>query len=175
MPDILFSLEHIEEKHYPTLAKLIKPCLQPSSCIALHGGLGAGKTSFARCFIQKYLANNDMEVPSPTFTLAQHYPSDHKKTPDIWHYDFYRLKNEDEIFEIGFDENIEKSVSIIEWPEKIASHLPKDTLFIQFNNGSDEGSRQLNFLPNRTWGKLLKLLREEKSLTKLLKNEVAHS
>ena len=171
MPDILFNLNHVEEKHYPLLAKAIKTCLQPSNCLALHGGLGAGKTSFARCFIQEYLEDKNMEVPSPTFTLAQHYPADNPDVADIWHYDFYRLDKPDEIYEIGFDENIDGNISIIEWPEKIAGHLPKDTLFIQFKAVDNENSRQLDFISSQAWKSLLKILKEQPNLAMLIENE----
>ena len=171
MPQLLFSLNHIKERHYPILAGILKTCLKASDCIALHGDIGAGKTSFARSFIQSYLDNQNMEVPSPTFTLAQHYPSQKQDKPDIWHYDFYRLKDENEIFEIGFEENLNGSINIVEWPEKIANHLPKNTLFIQFKSCSAGNSRQLNFISNQGWNILLEQINNNPDLSKLIENE----
>ena len=96
--------------------------------IALYGTLGAGKTAFCRGFIQSFLKNQD--VPSPTFTLLQTYD-----TPNfpIYHFDMYRLKSADEAYEIGIEDAFAEGVSLIEWPEKMESLLPKKHISIRID------------------------------------------
>lgn len=106
------------------LAKRVKQ----GDIIALNGTLGMGKTVFARGFIHA-LSPDVKEVPSPTFTLLQIYD-----TPDfmIYHFDMYRLKSPDEAYEIGIEEAFIDGVSLIEWPEKIESLLPKKHISVTF-------------------------------------------
>ncbi len=88
---------------------------------ALHGTLGAGKSVFARAFVQSL--TNAREVPSPTFTLVQMYVAPEF---DIYHYDLYRLKSPDEIFELGVEEAFYSGVSLVEWPEKMGAFAPRN-------------------------------------------------
>ena len=93
---------------------------------ALYGTLGMGKSVFARAFIQKLCDTED--VPSPTFTLVQTYDS---LKGEIYHYDLYRLKSPDEVFELGFEESLYGGINLIEWPENAGNWLPKDVIKIQ--------------------------------------------
>lgn len=80
--------------------------------ILLCGELGAGKTSFVKgVALQKHIIE---DVVSPTFTIINEYTGD----IDIYHMDLYRLKNSEELFEIGFEEYLYlDGVVIIEWPD----------------------------------------------------------
>jgi tRNA threonylcarbamoyl adenosine modification protein YjeE len=80
-----------------------------------------GKSVFARGLIQKL--TDAEEVPSPTFTLVQGYDAPQF---EIYHFDLYRLKDPDEVFELGFEEAVYGGVCLIEWPEKAGNWLPKD-------------------------------------------------
>ena len=88
---------------------------------ALYGTLGAGKSTFARYFIQSL--TDATEVPSPTFTLVQSYDTDDFS---IFHYDMYRLKSPEEAYELGIEEAFFTGVNLIEWPEKIGYLLPRN-------------------------------------------------
>ncbi len=90
----------------------------------LHGGLGAGKTTLARGFIQSLLGNQT-DVPSPTFTLVQTYEA---SGFDIWHTDLYRLENPHDIIELGLEDAFDEAVTLIEWPEKLGPYLPRRRL-----------------------------------------------
>lgn len=106
---------------------------QKGDVFALFGTLGMGKTVLSRAFIQKLC--NAPEVPSPTFTLLQMYNS---QNFPIYHFDLYRLKSPEEIFEIGMEEAIYDGVSLIEWPEKMGGYLPKKAFKINilpYENG----------------------------------------
>jgi tRNA threonylcarbamoyl adenosine modification protein YjeE len=120
----------------------------PGDVIALKGDLGAGKTSFARAFIR---ARGDAheEVPSPTFTLVQIYQTD---AVEIWHFDLYRLGAAGEAWELGIEEAFASGVSLIEWPERIASLLPQYRLEITLDFGDRPQARRASLTVGAGWG-----------------------
>ena len=120
------------EKQTSEIASKIAKKAKRGDVFALYGTLGVGKSVFARAFI-KTLTKAE-EVPSPTFTLVQPY-----EAPDfeIYHFDLYRLKSEDEVFELGFEEAVYEGVCLIEWPEKAGSWLPKDIFKITISAEQD--------------------------------------
>lgn len=93
---------------------------EPGAVIALSGDLGAGKTTLARGFIGELLGPGT-ETPSPTFTLVQTYEAEGFP---IYHFDLYRLKQPDEVWELGWEE-IGDGVALIEWPDRAGPHLPR--------------------------------------------------
>ena len=97
-----------------------------SNIWALNGTLGAGKSVFARAFIQKLTGAK--EVPSPTFTLLQTYSAE---AFDIYHYDLYRLEKPSEIFELGVEEAFYSGVSLVEWPERMGAFSPRNMWNVQ--------------------------------------------
>ena len=116
------------ESDTAAVAAELAPLLKKGDVVLLKGTLGAGKTTFVRALIH-HLLGNKIDVPSPTFTLLQTYT-----TPqfEIFHFDFYRLKTPEEAYEIGFEEALTEGVSLIEWPSKIASLVPKKHKSITF-------------------------------------------
>ena len=116
------------EAEMSSVAAAIAPLLKTGDVIALEGTLGAGKTTFVRALV-RYLLNNEVDVPSPTFTLLQTYD-----TPilTLYHFDFYRLKKPEEAYEIGIEDAFDGGVSLIEWPQKIGSLLPKNHKTLTF-------------------------------------------
>ena len=109
----------------------------PGDVIALSGDLGAGKTAAARAMI-RYLASDDsIEVPSPTFTLAQGY--DLPAFP-LLHADLYRINEAAELEEIGLSPLPEGAVALIEWPERAAEALPRDRIEIALSHRPALGS-----------------------------------
>ena len=105
--------------------------IQPGDIITLQGNLGAGKTVFARALIQTLMKDTALEVPSPTFTLVQTYDTE-KNT--IWHFDLYRLKDSEEIYELGWEEAISEGITVIEWPERLGNLYPPQYLDIRLTN-----------------------------------------
>ena len=106
--------------------------------VFLYGKMGVGKTTFIKHLINNFQKNNDLkqtEVTSPTFNLVNEYDSGDFV---IHHYDLFRLKNIQEINNIGLFENIEKNLTLIEWPEKIEKMIKKRiNLFFEYDNNFD--------------------------------------
>jgi len=87
--------------------------------LLLKGNLGAGKTTFTQ-FLLKSLGSED-EVNSPTYSIVNEYSSPKGK---IYHFDLYRLKNIDEVYDIGIEEYLDNAfLCIIEWPEVYEDEL----------------------------------------------------
>ena len=99
---------------------------EKGDCFALYGTLGMGKSVLSRGFIKKL--SGEGEVPSPTFTLVQMYRAEKF---EIYHYDLYRLKFPDEVFELSIEEALSQGVTLIEWPEKMGDYLPKDAFVVE--------------------------------------------
>jgi tRNA threonylcarbamoyladenosine biosynthesis protein TsaE len=116
--------------------------------IALRGGLGTGKTSFARAFIRAR-GRGDEEVPSPTFTLVEIY--DNPPHPAIWHFDLYRLVAPAEVYELGIEEAWGEGISLIEWPERIEALLPRDRLDLALVPGDGPGARIATLAAWSSW------------------------
>jgi tRNA threonylcarbamoyladenosine biosynthesis protein TsaE len=84
----------------------------------------------ARGLIRAFIGE-DVDVPSPTFTLLQTYTQrlDTGDGLDLFHFDLYRLKDAEEVWELGW-EDITDAVALVEWPDKAGRHLPDDRLDI---------------------------------------------
>ena len=98
----------------------------------LIGNLATGKTTFTKYFINYFIKN--IEVISPTFNIVKTYNIDNSNIKYINHFDVYRLKNDDELIEIGFYDYIsdQYSINIVEWADMIKDKLPDNTIFIEF-------------------------------------------
>ena len=135
------------------LAKIsnkIKKILSPGDAVFLYGQIGVGKTTFARILINDYENQKKIkksEVLSPTFNIVFQYDF---KDFTIEHYDLYRLKNENEIKNIGLFENLEESIIIVEWPELIKDK-PTNRIDLFFEYTKDMNERVLTI---KTSGRL---------------------
>lgn len=136
---MLFEQTFTEEEMIAFAGKLAN-ILKKGDILHLQGDLGAGKSTFARALIRTALQDEDLPVPSPTFTLLQTY--DHKPC-SIWHYDLYRLSSVEEIYEIGFEEGIENAINLVEWPERLEGLTDKTALKIQLDH-QNQSSRKLS-------------------------------
>ena len=128
-----FRLDH--EADTARLGAAIAGELRRHEAVCLSGPLGAGKSTLARGLIQA-LAGAAIEVPSPTFTLVQTY-----QTPRLAlaHFDLYRLVKPEEVAELGLDEALDEGAAVIEWPDKLGHHLPRDRLDVELHI---EGARR---------------------------------
>ena len=129
------KIEIKNEAETQSLAKQIGDILEVKDFVALRGDLGAGKTSFSRSLIRS-LGQDDQDVPSPTFTLVQFYELP-KFT--LWHFDLYRIKHPEEIYELGWEDACHEGVVLTEWPENLGNLIPEDRIEIEiFFTGKDE-------------------------------------
>ncbi len=127
MTDKDFEYFSNSESDTIALGKKLARIAKRGDTFALFGTLGMGKSVLARAFIQEL--SGATEVPSPTFTLLQSYEG-----PDfeIYHFDLYRLKSPEEIFEIGMEDALYDGACLIEWPERMGGYLPRDMFRVEF-------------------------------------------
>ena len=111
--------------------------LGPGDIVTLTGDLGAGKTTAARAVICYLADDEELEVPSPTFTLVQAY--DLPAFP-LLHADLYRISAPDELEEIGLSPLPDGNVVLIEWPERAGAVLPPDRIDIAFSHSNELGA-----------------------------------
>ena len=131
-------------KDTQSFSKKISNILKKGDIIFLYGEIGVGKTTFVRFLINNLQEENGVkrsEVLSPTFNIVYDY--DIKKIK-ILHYDLYRLKNYNDILELGMFETSENYIKIIEWPELI-KFKPKDRIDIKFKYTKNTNSREVEF------------------------------
>tara|TARA_Y100000590_G_scaffold109989_1_gene125389 strand:+ start:385 stop:831 length:447 start_codon:yes stop_codon:yes gene_type:complete len=129
-------------KELEKIANRIKKILSPGDVIFLYGEIGVGKTTFARFLINSFESANKIknsEVLSPTFNIVFEYEI---KDFTVKHYDLYRLKNYNEVKNIGLFENIEKNITLIEWPE-LVKDKPVDRIDLFFEYDKDYNKRSL--------------------------------
>ena len=115
--------------------------------VILIGNLGTGKSVLARAFIRAY-CQTDEDIPSPTFNLVQNY--DMGAAP-VFHFDLYRLKSEEEVWELGVEEAFADGISLIEWPERLGNWLPINRLEILIMPGNEEKSRKIRLTGFGNW------------------------
>jgi N-acetylmuramate 1-kinase len=109
----------------------------PGDVITLSGDLGAGKTAAARAMIRYFAGDEELEVPSPTFTLAQTYDL---PSFQLIHADLYRINDAAELEEIGLSPLPEGTVALIEWPERAPEAMPADRIDIALSHRPALGS-----------------------------------
>ena len=125
------------------LAKKFSKILKKGNVVLFHGEIGVGKTTFIRHLINSLQIKNNLnltEVTSPTFNLVNEYDVG---IFTIKHYDLYRLKNSDEIKNIGLLENQKEIITLIEWPEKIDNKI-RNKIDLFFKYSEDMNKRFLS-------------------------------
>ena len=131
-------------------SKNISEIIKPGDIIFLFGEIGVGKTTFVRFFINYLERKNKIRssnVLSPTFNIVYDYDVGNIK---ILHYDLYRLKNYNEISQLGMFETSNDSIKIVEWPELIETK-PKDRIDIQFQYSKLIDSREVKIIGFGKW------------------------
>lgn len=134
-----YMVNHPEE-----LAKVAKEAVSSfgdSRVFLFYGNMGAGKTTFIKTLCEA-LGVTDT-TSSPTFSIVNEYDSPHGP---VYHFDFYRLRDEHEAFDMGYEEYLYSGqYCFIEWPDKIPNLLPPDAKQVNIDIVSTE-SRKITFL-----------------------------
>lgn len=111
--------------------------------VALHGEMGAGKTTFINALCRELGVENDATT-SPTFALVNEYRSD-TTAELIYHFDLYRLESLDEAIDMGFEDYMDcGALCLIEWPDIVDPMLPDDTIDLTITVNPDQ-SRTLSW------------------------------
>ena len=131
-----FTVALADEQATHRLMADIAALIEPGDLITLSGDLGAGKTTFARALIHHLAGDDTIEVPSPTFTLMQAYDLPRLR---LLHADLYRLSGPAELAELGFEDEAEGTVTLLEWPDRAAGFLPADRLDIALTLAPAQG------------------------------------
>lgn len=126
-------------KKLPEIAKKMIEQFPKERVFAFYGKMGAGKTTFIQS-VCKILGSEDT-VTSPTFALINEYNS---RAGSIFHFDFYRIKNLEEVFDLGYEDYLYSgSYCLIEWPELIEALLPENIVRVVIET-DNEGIRKIS-------------------------------
>ena len=119
------------EKFGEEVARYLAQSRQAPSFIALYGDLGVGKTAFVRG-LASVIAPNSV-VRSPTFAIVNEYRAE---KISLFHFDMYRIEDEDELYSIGFYDYLDRGICVVEWSENIQFALPESYLRIEISKTS---------------------------------------
>lgn len=129
------DLSHIHEA-----AKEFIKNMGKGNVFAFYGDMGAGKTTFIKALCEE-LGVEDV-ITSPTFAIVNEY-TDGEGNP-IYHFDFYRIKKLDEVYDMGYEDYIDSGyLCLMEWPELIEEILPDDATKVYITVNED-GSRTVS-------------------------------
>ena len=118
--------------------EIAKP-LRGGEIITLDGDLGAGKTAFVRGMAEGLMISDS--ISSPTFTIVNEYNGG--KIP-FYHFDVYRINDDDELYAMGFDDYVQKGICVVEWSENIPDSIPNDAYKITIERVCDnENARKI--------------------------------
>ena len=112
--------------------------LRAGDFVAMFGDLGVGKTAFVRG-VASVLASG-ARVKSPTFTVVNEYHGD--KLP-LYHFDVYRIEDEDDLYSVGFYEYLQKGICVVEWSENIESSIPKNAYRVTIERGENPENERI--------------------------------
>ncbi len=127
-------LESFSEEETYNIGFMIGAEVKKGDIICLDGELGAGKTAFTKGFAKALMI--DEHITSPTFNIVNTY----KGLKKMFHFDVYRIKYEDELDDIGFDDYIfGDGVSLIEWAKNIKNLIPDNAIWVEIEKKLEKG------------------------------------
>jgi tRNA threonylcarbamoyladenosine biosynthesis protein TsaE len=144
------------------IGETLAGCLRDGDVVLLHGDLGAGKTTLAKG-LASALGIQDV-VSSPSFSLINEYETGSANAVTrLYHLDLYRLRSEDDLASIGFEDFMAPAdgISLVEWPERAATALPERFLLVEIET-LGAGSRRLRFVAvpdDEVWNRRIESLR----------------
>lgn len=124
---------------YPEAAVRFTGFLDKGNIFAFYGKMGSGKTTFIKSICEELGVEDS--INSPTFAIVNEYEDKEKRT--IYHFDFYRIKSVEEVYNMGYEEYIySNAICFMEWPELIEELLPEECIKVYINENAD-GSRTI--------------------------------
>jgi tRNA threonylcarbamoyl adenosine modification protein YjeE len=127
------------------IGEALAGCLRDGDVVLLHGDLGAGKTTLAKGIAAALGVEN--VVSSPSFSLVNEYDTrPGAAVTRLYHLDLYRLRSEDDLASIGFDDFMApvEGITLVEWPERASTALPERFLLVEIETIAS-GRRRLRF------------------------------
>ncbi|HSI90764.1 MAG TPA: tRNA (adenosine(37)-N6)-threonylcarbamoyltransferase complex ATPase subunit type 1 TsaE [Adhaeribacter sp.] len=144
MPNHTDSLDQVTVSGLEELPKAAEHLVKnyPNEAVFLfEGEMGAGKTTYIKAICQALGVTDP--VSSPTFSLVNEYRTARNKP--VYHFDFYRIKNEEEALDIGFLEYLESgNMCLIEWPSLVTNLLPENYVLVTLENMAGQ-ERKITF------------------------------
>lgn len=136
MQEVVFEIKSVEE--LSQVSDLLINWREKSNVVAFYGTMGAGKTTLIKNLCKKMGVTD--EVNSPTFALVNEYQTDNMDS--IFHFDFYRIKSLEEVFDIGYEDYFYGgSLCLLEWPELIDPLMPEHFIKVEIRHGDTDVSR----------------------------------
>lgn len=134
MKIIIDTLENIRQAAQEFISRM-----NGEKVFAFYGSMGAGKTTFIKAICEE-LGVEDV-ITSPTFAIVNEYTSEKLAENSIYHFDFYRIKKIEEVYDMGYEDYFYSGcLCLIEWPELVEELLPDDAVRVTITEQAD-GSR----------------------------------
>ena len=129
---------------YPQAAREFIGQMQGARIFAFYGKMGSGKTTLIKSICEELGVEDS--INSPTFAIVNEYEDREQRT--IFHFDFYRIKSLEEVYNMGYEEYVySEAICFMEWPELIEELLPEETTKVYIEENS-EGEREVRILFN---------------------------
>ena len=133
------TVETMAEEETVALGASFAAGLRPGDVVALFGTLGAGKTHFIKGICRGLGVEG--HVTSPTFTIVNQYRG---AAGSVYHFDFYRMKSQSELREIGFEEYLSSGgICLVEWADQVEAFLPARRYNVRLFHGRSDSSRRI--------------------------------
>ena len=146
LPPQIASYPALDQAAMAAIAQALANIARAGDVVYLWGDLGAGKSAFARALLRALQVTED--IPSPTYTLAQHYPQ--AKIPAL-HADLYRLRSAAEAEELGLAELALDHILLIEWPDRLDGLWQDTALHVVLDFGALPDSRRMDVHGDNDW------------------------
>lgn len=140
MKEYTITINGIED--YPQAAREFVKLLDRGRIFAFYGKMGSGKTTFIKSICEELGVKDS--INSPTFAIVNEYEDRNQNT--IYHFDFYRIKSIEEVYNMGYEEYFYgDAICFMEWPELIEELLPEEAVKV-FVQEMDGGARSVKIM-----------------------------